>query len=197
MEQNEQDEKLLLNRLKAGNVTAFSEIYAKYGPSLYRNILNLVKLKDEAEEIHQEVFVRLWKYRENIDADRPLQSYLVKIAKNLVVDYYKKAAKDRELQQKMALQLTMHVNDVEESMLRHELEMVMEQIISQLPPQRQRIYRYIKLEQNSYQDAADYFCTSLGTIKDHMAKAAKFVRHKYDGARYQDLAIFLCYVYLS
>lgn len=197
MEQNEQDEKLLLNRLKAGNVTAFSEIYAKYGCSLHRNILSLVKLRDEAEEIHQEVFVRLWKYRENIDADRPLQSYLVKIAKNLVVDYYKKAAKDRELQQKMALQLTMHVNDVEESMLRHELEMVMEQIISQLPPQRQRIYRYIKLEQNSYQDAADYFCTSLGTIKDHMAKAAKFVRHKYDGTRYQDLAIFLCYVYLS
>lgn len=196
MEQIEYDEKLLLSRLKAGNVTAFSKIYAKHGCSLHRNILSLVKLRDEADEIHQEVFIRLWKYRQNIDIDRPLLSYLVKIAKNLVVDYYKKASKDRELQQKMALQLKTYVNDVEESMLRQELETVMEQIISQLPPQRQRIYRYIKLEQNSYQDAAEYFCTSLGTIKDHMAKASKFVRHTYDNSQYKDLAIFLFYVCL-
>lgn len=177
-------------------MTAFSKIYTQYGHLLYRNILSLVKLKDEAEEIHQEVFIRLWKYRKNIDIDRPLLSYLVKIAKNLVVDYYKKASKDRELQRKMALQLQTHVNDVEESVFRHELETVIEQIISQLPPQRQRIYRYIKLEQNSYQDAADYFCTSLGTIKDHMAKASKFVRHKYDNSLYKDIALLSFYLCL-
>lgn len=180
LECNSAEEKACLTRLKSGEEDAFLTIYEKYSLHLYRSILKLVRLREEAEEIHQDVFVRLWKYRKNIDTERPIIGYIAGIARNEVIDYYRKISRDKELQQKILGNQNWYANVVEEDVLGKEMQAILDEIIAQLPPQRQKIYRYVKLDNHTYEDASKYFRVSLGTVKDHMAKSAKFMRKKLE-----------------
>lgn len=180
LEYDSVEEKACLTGLKSGREDAFLKIYEKYSLYLYRSILNLVKLREDAEEIHQDVFVRLWKYRKNIDTEQPILGYIIGIAKNEVVNYYRKISRDKERQQKILDNQNWCANIVEEDVLGKEMQAILDEIITQLPPKRQKIYRYVKMDNHTYEDAAEYFRVSLGTVKDHMAKSAKFMRKKLE-----------------
>ena len=61
-----------------------------------------------------------------------------------------------------------------------ELQVILESIIEQLPPQQQAIYRRSKLEDQSYQEIADEEGLSKNTVRNHLSLASKFVRFKLD-----------------
>jgi len=86
----------LLALLKAGDVQAFGQLYQLYNYRLYGNLLKLVKSEQEAEEILQEVFIKIWDKRASIDVEKSFRSYLFRIAENKVYDYFRKAARNRK-----------------------------------------------------------------------------------------------------
>lgn len=88
------DEAGLIQRAKNGDVTAFAEIYDRCQPAIYRYILYQVNDVAVAEDLTGEVFVRLV---ERIDRftyrDHPLLAWLYTIARNLIIDYYRRAGR--------------------------------------------------------------------------------------------------------
>ena len=93
------DELELLRKLIAGDAESFRKIYEYYQGKIFLFALRLIKSKSEAEEIVQEVFVRLWEKKENIKIGRNFNAYILTITKNLVLDRLKKAAYDKTIQQ--------------------------------------------------------------------------------------------------
>ena len=84
------DELKLLKQLVAGDAESFREIYEHYQGKIFLFALRLTKSKSEAEEVIQEVFVRLWEKRENIKVEKNFNAYILTITKNLILDRLKK-----------------------------------------------------------------------------------------------------------
>ena len=170
------DEKELLQKLREGEPWALGRVYDSYADTLAYKLHKLIKIDAVVEELHQDVFLRLWNGRRSLTDDINLRAYLFTIAKNLSIDFYRKASKDKELERQLALHLHQSYDHIEPLLNAKETSAILEQLISLLPPQRQRVFRLIKLEGKSYEEASLYFGVSMSTIKDHMAKSSDFLR---------------------
>src|SRR5690606_4118889 len=108
------DEHDLLRLLQQGNHSAFHQIYHRYKHRMAGNLLRMLKSQDLAEEALQELFVRIWTNREKLDINQPIRPYMFRIAKNLVFDLYRRAARDQHLREKMLEAMGSSYSHIEE-----------------------------------------------------------------------------------
>lgn len=185
------EEKELLLQLRSGDQKAFNVLYQAYERRVYYNLKKLVHIPEIAAELHQDVFLKVWNKREYLDSERPFEGFLIHIAKNCAIDFYRKAARDKRLADQLALQMTELHDPIAERIALKETNHALEKAISKLPPQRGLVFRRIKMEHESYENAAWHFGVSIGTIKDHMAKALQFVRTEVMNSKRFLLSVFM------
>lgn len=174
------DEKGLLLQLKQGSEHAFEKIYTLYSARLYGNLLKLVKLEEEAKEILQDVFLKIWKEREHIDTEKSFRSYLFKIAENKVYDFFRKAARDKKKEVALMAIASPGYELAEEFLLTDQNAAILREAIESLPPQRQQVFRLCKLEGKSYKEVSELLGISTSTVSDHIVKATKSVREYFE-----------------
>lgn len=170
------NEKTLLLRLKEGSEQAFEKIYLLYSKRLFGNLLKLVKSESMAQEILQEVFLKVWDNRRHIDIERSFRSYLFKIAENKAYDFFRKAARDQKLRQLLLAAATESYEHIESIITDKENKHLLQQAIEALPPQRRQVFRLCKLEGKSYEEVSKLLGISTSTISDHIVKASRTVR---------------------
>ena len=90
------DDKVIIKKLKEGDVLSFDEIFKKYHKKVYYFALSYLKNKEEAEDIVQEVFMNLWKYRDQINEYYVFSKYLFKITYNATCKRFRKQASDKK-----------------------------------------------------------------------------------------------------
>lgn len=184
-------EKELLLKLKSGDQKAFNALYQAYERKVYHNLKRIVHIPEAAAELHQDVFLKVWNKREYLDPDKPFEGFLVHIAKNAAIDFYRKAARDKKLTDQLALQMTELHDPIADIIALKETNSALEEAINKLPPQRGLVFRRIKMEHQSYENAAWHFGVSVGTIKDHMAKALNFLRTEIINSKRFLLSVFM------
>lgn len=173
------DEKELLLRMKESDVVAFDMLYNRYKTQLATNLFKLLKSWDQVEELLQELFVRVWENRERIDPEKSFKAYLYRIGGNLVNDYFRKLAKDRNLAQK--IWESMSLTDYPESLRKQILEdQELMKTIEKLPPQRQLVFKLCKLEGKSYAEVSQLLHISEAAVNDHITKANRFILQNYN-----------------
>ena len=80
----------LIKKVKQGSYEDFTRLYFMYADLLYGFVLNLTKSPDDAEDILQETFLRIWQTKENLSLETSFKSYLYTIAHNLIIDSFRK-----------------------------------------------------------------------------------------------------------
>ncbi|OQP59588.1 hypothetical protein A3860_36985 [Niastella vici] len=170
------NEKDLLNQLIIGDEAAFRQIYLLYSGRLYGNILKLVKSKAVAEEILQEVFIKIWEHRRHIDVNQSFRSYLFRIAENKVCNFYVKASRDRALINTLTGIMSSNYSHVEEAIVSREQAAFLQHAIDTLPPQRKQVFQLCKIEGKSYEEVSALLGISTSTISDHIVKANRFLK---------------------
>ncbi|SEM04270.1 RNA polymerase sigma-70 factor, ECF subfamily [bacterium A37T11] len=166
----------VLLSLKEGSESAFSEIYNAYSRGVYRKLLYMVKSKDDAEELTQETFVRLWEKRSLIDPDQPIIPYILRIAGNLVHDLYRRSARDQQLQQAIIAASSELYLHTEEDLLYKESKALIDSAIEALPDQQRQVFKLVKLEGKSYQEVSEQLGIGTATVSTHIVRATKSVR---------------------
>ncbi|MCX2473444.1 RNA polymerase sigma-70 factor [Pedobacter sp. MC2016-05] len=169
-------EEELLIALKQGNEEAFSAIYKLYVKKIYAFTLNILKSPVVAEDVVQEVFVKLWKSAPTLEDDTSLNAFLYTIARNLALNVIRKAGREQWLTDEIAS----HAYDTCEDGLaytqRKQTKEFLDHAISALPPQRKRIYQLCHIEGFSYKQAAGKLGISDSTINSQMVKAIKSIK---------------------
>jgi RNA polymerase sigma factor (sigma-70 family) len=94
----EMREKELVQRLVEGDEYAFTQLYNSYKRKLAINLLQLLKSDELVEEVLQDLFLKIWTGRSSIDPDKSFQSFLFKVARNLVYDLFRRSARDQRLE---------------------------------------------------------------------------------------------------
>ena len=186
---SELDERMLLILLQEGNKQSFEELYHRYKRRIYGNLKKLLKSDDLAEELLQEVFVKVWNKRHNLDVEKSFRSYLFRIAENLVYDFFRKAARDRKLEAHLTAAATKFYLHIEEALYTKESMAVLNKAVGLLPPRRRQIFTLCKLEGKSYEEVGLQLGISTSTINDHVVKATRSIREYL--ILTQDVAVLL------
>lgn len=189
------NEKALLNRLRDGDAHAFTQIYDHYKEKVGYRLLRLLKSEELAEEIQQNLFMKIWENRWQIDPDKAFKSYLYRIAENMVFDTLRRANKEKDILKQIIRGHTELHTHVEEALFRKENEIMLNLAIDRLPPQRKKIFIAIKIDNKSYQEVADDLGISTNTVNDHIQKASQFLK-KYFGANPKLYLSLLLLIYL-
>ena len=176
------DEKNILLELIEGSEYAFEEIYRTYSPRLFGRLLKLVKSEAQAEEILQDVFLKIWEQRNSIDPEKSFRSLLFKIAENKVYDFFRKVTRDKNMESQLVALATANHTIIESFKSGEENLAILQKAIAALPPQRQQVFRLCKLEGKSYKEVSEMLGISVSTISDHIVKGTKTIRD-YFGSR--------------
>ena len=170
------DEQQLLKALAEGDPDAFTTLYHRYGARLHAHLLRMIKSEELSKEIFQEIFMKIWEYRDRIDSDRPFGPFLYRIAENKVYDHFCKIAREKRMAGSLlAASLASHT-DTEDRMLYQESLGLINRAIDQLPPARKQIYLLCKVEGRSYEEIAGMLGISTSTVNDHIVKANRYLR---------------------
>ncbi|SEN88366.1 RNA polymerase, sigma-24 subunit, RpoE [bacterium A37T11] len=172
------DENELLLKLRAGDQRAFGQIYEYYRRPLGYRILQLLKSEELAEEVLQDLFMKLWEQREQVDPEKSFKAYLYRIAENLCFNLMARAAREKAILLNIMAANTELYSHVEEQIYKKENETLLYHLIGQLPKQRQQVFLYCKIDGKTYQEAAQAFHISVNTVNDHLQKAGKFLKEQ-------------------
>ena len=175
-----QEEKTILSELLEGNEHAFEQIYKLYSPRLFGRLMKLVKSEPQAEEILQDVFLKIWEHRSSIDPEKSFRSYLFKIAENKVYDFFRKVARDKNMESQLTALSTSDYTTLEAFMSNDENLTILQNAIDGLPPQRQQVFRMCKLQGKSYKEASELLGISVSTISDHIVKGTKSIKDHFN-----------------
>ncbi len=186
----DQDLAVLLNQ---GDRDAFKQLYLIYSPRIYKKILQLVKQPAIAEELLQDVFVKIWEKRGYIDAEKSFQSFLYRIAQNLVTDLFRRLALDRKMMESFIAEASDAYIPFDES-AEIETKQLLQKALNILPAQRKKIYTLIKIEGKTYEEVSNLLGISTSTVNDHVVKATKTLRTYFnanDAATIALIAVFI------
>lgn len=170
------EEKDLLIRLRKGDEVAFAQLYHDHANMVFRRIKRLVHIHAVAEELSQDVFYQIWKQRGKIDASVSFQAIALRTAKSIAINFYQRAIREHHLKEQLAIKGSTDYNPVEEEIDFNETRALLDAAIAKLPPQRQRVFMLCKIEGKSYEFVASELGVAVGTVKDHMAKAMRFIK---------------------
>lgn len=96
-ERKKAEEKVLVAAAKKGNLVAFEKILFAYEKPIFSYVYRLVRQKEEAEDLTQETFIKLYQHIDAVDVDKNFRAWVYKIATNTVYDWLRKKQKRQEL----------------------------------------------------------------------------------------------------
>ncbi|WP_353134621.1 RNA polymerase sigma-70 factor [Pseudopedobacter sp.] len=174
---NSLNEYELLRKFCEGDEAAFDFFYQTYSLRIYRKLLKMVKVDVVAQELLQDVFVKIWEKRHLVDPAQSFRSYLFRIAENSVFDFYRKLSRDDQLQHEVRVRTPEGYTHTEEVLSLKETENSINQAIDHLSGKQKQVFILCKLEGKSYEEVSRLMGISISTVNGHIVNATKFIKN--------------------
>jgi RNA polymerase sigma-70 factor (family 1) len=167
---------MLLREAAAGKEMAFTELFHRYKYKLYGYIFALTRSKEMAEDVVQDVFLKLWQKRETMAELNEFAPYLFRMAQNRAINGFQRMA--TEARALAALRQTTRTNamDIEDQLVAKDLEQRLQDAVQKLPPQQQQVYRLSREDGLKHEEIAERLKIAPGTVKNHMIAALRTLR---------------------
>lgn len=166
----------LVARFREGDMNAFQMIYNSFCEPLYRFAFSYLKDSFEAEEIIQDVFLKVWEKRADVDVQKSFKSYLYRVTVNKIFN----VLKHRVVKQKYethVLKFDQRMVETPESVIQFkELNTKLEQLLSKLPDQQRNIFIMSRWKGIPNIEIAEKLKLSIRTVENQIYRAAKFVK---------------------
>jgi RNA polymerase sigma-70 factor (family 1) len=156
----------LLLRVAGGDEHAFSELFNTHHQLLGTHIYRITGSAELAEEVVQDVFLKIWLSRESLAAVQHFRAYLFVISKNHALNCLRKLAKER-LRQKTIEENAMALMPEENSGL-DTYYSLLDEAIDHLPPQQQKVYLLSRHKRLKYDEIASQMGLSRETVKKYL-----------------------------
>ena len=184
------DENSFLKKLKDGDEKSYNILVEKYGDRLYAYILSLSNDPILSQDILQNVFLKIWTKRQQINISKSIENYLFRTTYNEFINQYKKKRATMVLEQKYFRALEKVTENFEEDRYQKLYDMVNLEI-ENLPPKCKQVFILSRKEGLTNAEISDYLNVSLKSVEAHITKAFSVLRQKLgDDVR---LALFLLF----
>lgn len=155
--------------------------------------MRYIKLEEDAEEIVQEVFVKIWENRHKIDAYSSFESFLFTIAYNTTMTLFRKRVNEKKyLEYLKSLQTFEQAPDLLDEIHFNELSRRVEMLLNELTPRQKEIFQLSREKGLTHDEIAKELNISVNTVKKHMANTLAFLKTHIDTS----LMVNLLFVHL-
>lgn len=165
----------LLQRVATGDQLAFRELYHSFHKRLHYFAFSMVKPKEAAEEIVEDVFIRLWNQRATITGVKNLKVYLYTATKNTALNYLSKKARESIVEPFDNIDITLQETGIspEQIMITTETYQKIRAAVEALPPRCKMIFKLIREDGLKYKEVSEILHISINTIDAQMAIAVQ------------------------
>lgn len=175
--------------LKRDSHEAFEYLYRQYNGQVYHFTKLYIHSSEEAKEVVQEIFVKLWETRSFLKEDENFKGYLFIITRNLIFNQQKK--KFNDLFYKTTIlnafdESNIDPFDIEEELQAKELKVYIDSLIKELPPKQQEIFILSRRENLSYKEIGERLHISERTVEVHISRALRYMK--------KNIALFLIFL---
>jgi RNA polymerase sigma-70 factor, ECF subfamily len=174
----EQDSTFLL-KLKEQDEEKFMEyLFRTYYAPLCKTVYNITHDTDSAEDIVQDVFMKVWRRKAQIDLKQSIKSYLFRSSINTALNYLEKNRRNTSMEDAEPEHLQFSNNTTEEDINYQEVSLHIDQAVQSLPPKCRTVFALSRFEEMSYAEIADHLSISVKAVEKHMGKALKLMRKR-------------------
>jgi len=160
----------------------FQRLAREHGGRIYTFALHALRSHEDAEDVTQEVLVRMWRHRENVEPAR-MHAWVMRVARNLVIDVSRRRRKRAAI---FAEGADVEMLAVEtpagpapaHSAERHELRSALETMVSELDEPYRSIVIMREIQDRSYNEIAEAMEIPLGTVKVYLHRARRRLRER-------------------
>lgn len=184
-------EEALVTLLKQSDQQAFAEIYRRYGGKLAGFAASKLYNLEDARDILQDIFVKLWEGREGLNITSNLQSYLFAIVRHRIIDKIRKNVTREEYALAVQSLAVYFEADVDKQIELKDLKNTIERSLDELSPRVREVYKLSRDEGLSNREIAEKLNVSEQTVKNQLSSALKHLRQTLGAAHVLALLLAL------
>jgi RNA polymerase sigma-70 factor (ECF subfamily) len=170
------DERQLFARMAGGDEDAFAKIFHHYNKSLFPFLISKVKSRELAEEMVQDVFLKLWDKRNSLHEIDNYRSYIFMMGVNLAYSHFKRAALETRVQKQLWDAIEAERTTTEEMVDFNETQSLVNQAVDRLPPAQRKIYLLSRQKGLSHEEIAQELNISKRTVSNQVTSALQFIK---------------------
>lgn len=169
---NQTDETLLLSKVAKGDEVAFKSLFDIWYPYLAAHIFRITQSRELAEEIVQDVFLKIWQSRETLAGVVHFRAYLTVVSRNHALNAIRKIARDSRKQQQWVYE-NREQPDGKDTIYYS----LIDEAIDQLTPRQREIYLLHRHKKLTYNQIAEQLHLSRETVKSHLQLATMAIKN--------------------
>lgn len=168
----ESQERLLMERTAEGDRSAFRQLFDNYYPVVFGFMKSLLQVKEDASDVAQEVFIKLWLMRSALPDITSLRFYLYRMSLNQTINFIKK----NKSNVRSILTDIPYDQMVEDAIDMKDKEAFIAAVVSRMPEQRRKIFIMSRLEHRTNDEIATLLHIKKKTVENHLNLALKELR---------------------
>lgn len=175
---NSEEENRIVEQLQQGKNKdkAFAQLVDLYKERLYWHIRNMVKNHEDANDILQDTFVKVFRYIANFKGDSKLYTWLYRIATNETITFLNKKARKLKLNSSELQDYLVEKLESDVYFEGKEIQLQLQRAIAQLPEKQQQVFNMKYFEDLKYREIAEILEVSEGTLKANYHHAVKKIK---------------------
>ena len=179
---NENDLRRLQEQIAMGNERSFRQLFDLFAEKLSCFAFAIIKTKDGATEVVDEVFVKIWKQRATVTDIAYLKTYLYTSVKNASLNYLSRKANDQITEPFDFINIQLQEEQCpDEQMITADILKKIQEAVNELPPRCKIIFKLVREDGLKYKEVADILNLSVNTIDAQMVIAVKKISEKVKG----------------
>ncbi len=175
----------LLIKIGNGNHIAFNKLFTEYYPQVRFFLFGFIKDMNEASDLAQDIFIKIWLNRDSLQEVNNFKSYLFRSAKNAVLNYFEHTLVKQHYQEKALHNATLqpcYQNIIEDNLYAVELEILLDIAVEKMPERQKEIFKLSRKEGLSNDEIADLLHINKRTVENYITKALRELRKIADTA---------------
>jgi len=184
----------LVSGLKKDNNDSFQKIFELYSSPLFHFSLSYLKSKEAAEDVVQEVFIKIWNNRKVLKTNTSFQSYIFTIALNVIRKHFNKLSRQNEIKRDILIEFSKRKTEFDDYTNFNLLLDKLDLLINQMPERRRQVFIKKKIEGKSIKEIAEEFSITPKTVEYHITEAIKFLKKEFEKLQINGIIFFYLFI---
>lgn len=181
----------LVKALSKGEIKAFNDLFQIYGNRIYHFAYGYLKSVPDAEELVQDVFLKIWEKRFELKNNLSFKAYIFTISFNIIRKHFVKKALTTKYFEQQAIE------DIDLSTIQNidfqSTRKAIDQLVDQLPVRRKEVFIKSRFEGLTVKEIADELGTSPKTVENQLGEALKFIREHLGKEDFAGILFFILF----
>lgn len=169
----------LVRKIKTGAKGAYQELFERYAPRIYNFSLAYLKNKPDAEELVQDVFMKIWEKRSDLDQTKNIKAFIFKVAVNTIYDFIRKKNIENAFNNFVKSNSNPDRNNTWHEVIFENMKQNLQKLVAQLPKQQQKIFYLSKEKGLTNNEIAKQLNVSKRTVENHLYRAISFLKKHF------------------